>query len=296
MHAWPGRREATNPYVVLYSDLFRGRASGMKSTAYWTRRVALVLIVLSAFLLNSSVKEQALAIANASPVFPGDTDTRSVQENSLPGTDVGYPIVASDADGDTLAYSLSGADAGLFHIDKLSGQITVGANTTLDRETTSYYRVVVTASEQSGTSSSISVTIVVTDMSLGVAADYYDLDKNERVDDNEVLSAVRDYFGGILDGDEVLGVIRQYFSPSPIPVPGYVSVSSGHNHVCGLREDGSVVCWGDDQYGQSSPPEDERFTSISRVAIATPADCGRMALRSVGAGHPEGQNMRSSLS
>ncbi len=25
-------------------------------------------------------------------------------------------------------------------------------------------------------------------------------------------------------------------------------------HSCGVKLDGSVVCWGDNQYGQSSPP------------------------------------------
>ena len=32
------------------------------------------------------------------------------------------------------------------------------------------------------------------------------------------------------------------------------SVSSGFTHTCGLRSDGSVACWGDDQYGQATPP------------------------------------------
>ena len=34
----------------------------------------------------------------------------------------------------------------------------------------------------------------------------------------------------------------------------FQSVSSGELHTCGLRVDGSVDCWGDDEYGQSSPP------------------------------------------
>jgi alpha-tubulin suppressor-like RCC1 family protein len=30
----------------------------------------------------------------------------------------------------------------------------------------------------------------------------------------------------------------------------------GDDHVCGLRPDGTPVCWGDDRYGQSTPPAD----------------------------------------
>ena len=50
----------------------------------------------------------------------------------------------------------------------------------------------------------------------------------------------------------------------------FVSVSSGGFHTCGLRENGSVVCWGVDEeehsylgIGQSSPPEDARLVFIS---------------------------------
>ena len=50
----------------------------------------------------------------------------------------------------------------------------------------------------------------------------------------------------------------------------FVSINSGGFHTCGLREDGSVICWGveveEHSYlgvGQTSPPESERFVSIS---------------------------------
>jgi hypothetical protein len=42
----------------------------------------------------------------------------------------------------------------------------------------------------------------------------------------------------------------------------YVQVSAGGYHSCGLREDGSVRCWGSDEHGCSSPPE-MAFLSIS---------------------------------
>ena len=41
------------------------------------------------------------------------------------------------------------------------------------------------------------------------------------------------------------------------------AISSGDLHTCGLRGDGTAVCWGSNFYGQSTPPENERFMAIS---------------------------------
>ena len=50
----------------------------------------------------------------------------------------------------------------------------------------------------------------------------------------------------------------------------FAMVSAGNEHTCGLREDGSVVCWGDDEYGQATPPQGT-FTSVSAGSYHT---CG----------------------
>ena len=42
----------------------------------------------------------------------------------------------------------------------------------------------------------------------------------------------------------------------------YTQVTAGGDFTCGLRGDGSVVCWGSNEWGQLSVPEDERFTAI----------------------------------
>ena len=52
------------------------------------------------------------------------------------------------------------------------------------------------------------------------------------------------------------------FTPTPTPIPKFVAVGSGAQHVCGLREDGSVVCRGRNQDGEYAPPAGERFKSI----------------------------------
>lgn len=48
----------------------------------------------------------------------------------------------------------------------------------------------------------------------------------------------------------------------------FASISSGRSFTCGLRSDGSPVCWGEDLgSGAASPPEGERFVAVSSGAI-----------------------------
>lgn len=47
------------------------------------------------------------------------------------------------------------------------------------------------------------------------------------------------------------------------PDLAFETISAGRAHLCGLREDGSVVCWGDDAVGQASPPAGLRAQMIS---------------------------------
>jgi hypothetical protein len=53
-------------------------------------------------------------------------------------------------------------------------------------------------------------------------------------------------------------------------IEGFISVSAGYRHTCGLRETGTVECWGRDEYGQSTPLADT-FTSLSAGGFHT---CG----------------------
>ena len=65
-------------------------------------------------------------------------------------------------------------------------------------------------------------------------------------------------------GDHLMLRIRSHPDARfPIPSPGAEILSAGANHSCSLWPGGEVVCWGDDEYGQSSPPEGERFVTIS---------------------------------
>ena len=98
---------------------------------------------------------------NRAPEFPGATDTRSIDEDSAAGTNVGNPVTASDPDRDTLTYTLSGTDASSFSIGSRTGQVTVGTGTMLDYETKASYTITVTATDPDNVSDTISVTVTV---------------------------------------------------------------------------------------------------------------------------------------
>ena len=78
-----------------------------------------------------------------SPWFSETVTTREVAENTATETNVGDPVTATDADGDTLTYALGGTDAGSFTIVSTSGQLRTKTGVTYDHETQSSYAVTV---------------------------------------------------------------------------------------------------------------------------------------------------------
>ena len=100
---------------------------------------------------------------NRDPAFPGSSTTRSVDENSAAGANVGARVSATDRDGDRLTYALSGTDASSFTINS-SGQIMVGTGTMLDFEDKASYMVTVRATDPDGADDTISVTVAVTNV------------------------------------------------------------------------------------------------------------------------------------
>ena len=102
---------------------------------------------------------------NRAPSFGSASTTRSVAENTASGQNIGAVVSATDADEDTLTYTLSGTDTSSFSIVGTTGQLQT--RTALDYETKSSYSVTVTAMDDSGASNnsaSITVTITVTDV------------------------------------------------------------------------------------------------------------------------------------
>ena len=102
---------------------------------------------------------RAPAPGNSDPSFLSGTNTRTVDENERAGTNVGAPVVATDADNDRLSYFLSGTDAAAFEINSSSGQLRT--RTVLDYEVQQTYAVDVTATDPSGGSDEVTVTISV---------------------------------------------------------------------------------------------------------------------------------------
>ena len=98
---------------------------------------------------------------NIAPAFTNQPTTASVAENSPGGTAV-VTITATDANGDTLSYSLDSASDAVFDIDSGSGAITVQSGADLDHEGTPGYAAAVTASDGTDTATH-QVTIRVTD-------------------------------------------------------------------------------------------------------------------------------------
>ena len=100
-------------------------------------------------------------VANRAPVFSeGASTTRIVSETAQASSPVGAPVTATDADNDTLVYSLDGTDASSFDITSSAGQLLVGAGTVLDASTKATYSVTVVANDGTVTAT-IDVTITV---------------------------------------------------------------------------------------------------------------------------------------
>ena len=99
--------------------------------------------------------------ANNAPEFPSTMATRTVPENTAVNQNVGAAIpAATDADGDSLTYTMEGVDAASFRFEASTRQIQTSA--ALDYEAKSSYSVTVTASDGTA-SATIDVTITVTD-------------------------------------------------------------------------------------------------------------------------------------
>ena len=108
-------------------------------------------------------------VTNSAPVFSeGTTATRSVAENTASAQNIGTAVAATDVDGHTLTYTLSGTDASAFDIDSSTGQLKTKA--ALDYETKDTYTVTITVSDVSLTDT-ITVTINVTDINEAVTVD-----------------------------------------------------------------------------------------------------------------------------
>ena len=103
-------------------------------------------------------------VANRNPTFSGGSRSLSVDENTPPNTDVGAPVAATDRDGDTLTYTLEGADGDSFDILSTSDGGQIRTSAALNHEEKSSYSVTVRVTDGRGGSDAVNLTIRVTDV------------------------------------------------------------------------------------------------------------------------------------
>ena len=106
------------------------------------------------------------AAVDHAPVFSHtETGLRTVAENTPPGTPIGEPFTATDADGHALIYLLlNELDAEYFDIDPSTGQLLTKAP--LDYETKRTYRLTVAVhdgGDDHSLDATLAVTVIVTD-------------------------------------------------------------------------------------------------------------------------------------
>ena len=127
--------------------------------------------------LTSDAWPAGAATINTAPVFAGVaprilTLTETVGDATVAvAANIGAPVAATDADGDTLEYTLGGPDMAKFGIVLPSGQIQTGVGESYDYEAKTSYSVTVTADDRNGGTALIAVTINVNDLEPPLAPD-----------------------------------------------------------------------------------------------------------------------------
>ena len=147
--------------------------------------------------------------ANNAPEFPAATDTREVAENTAAGENIGAPVMATDADsGDTLTYTLGGADMASFAINSSTGQLMT--KDPLDFETKASYTVTVTASDGDADTAdaTITVTITVTDVDEPVVPG--DTNGDGTISKTEVIAAFQAYIARQYTKTQIIAIFQQY--------------------------------------------------------------------------------------
>ena len=104
---------------------------------------------------------------NNAPAFLSSSTGLRLPENSAAGTvmtDSAFILTATDADNDTLTYSMDGTDAASFDFDTSTREMKAKSGVTYNHEEKSTYSVTVKADDGNGGTDTIAVTINVTDV------------------------------------------------------------------------------------------------------------------------------------
>ena len=101
---------------------------------------------------------------NSLPIFDPANEIRDLVENTAPNQNVGLPITATDADGDSLTYTFSGPDMDRFTFTPSTAQLRTKSGQTYDYETHEQFVVRVTADDGNGGTKTATVVISVRDV------------------------------------------------------------------------------------------------------------------------------------
>ena len=101
---------------------------------------------------------------NSVPMFDPANELRNLLENTAANQNVGLPITATDADGDSLTYTFSGPDMDRFTFISSTAQIRTRSGQTYDYETHQLFVVRVTADDGNGGTTTATVVIRVRDL------------------------------------------------------------------------------------------------------------------------------------
>ena len=101
---------------------------------------------------------------NSSQRFTNGDMIRILNENIAPNHDVGLPITVTDADNDTLTYTIDGLDKDRFTVVSTNGQIRTKAGQTYDYEIVQTFVVKVVANDGNGGTATAIVVIRIADI------------------------------------------------------------------------------------------------------------------------------------
>ena len=164
------------------------------------------------------VSANAVAV-NPAPVFARPSMTFTVFENTTSGT-VGV-VTATDPEGETITYSVGGADLaarrafnGDFSLNAATGAITVKSGATFDHESAPTYTVVITATDTSGVTAKVNVTINV-----------IDVNEPGMVDLPVSPSVVRSLTATLTDPDGAVGNVTWHWSKASTRTGSFTTIA-----------------------------------------------------------------------
>ena len=226
---------------------------------------------------------------NDAPVFDDDTLTRALAENTPAGENVGDPIPqANDIDGDTMTYSMEGADADSFDFDVSTRRLATKSGVDYDHEAKSSYTVTIKAADGNGATDTVAVTIDVTDVDeppdapqapgvTATAGSTTSLDVVWTAPANDGRPAITDYdlryCAGApadcdMDGDYTDG--PQDVTGTSTAIPGLMSDTAYQVQVRARNDEGDGD-WSDPGPGRTAAPADTTAPAVASIERLTPA-------------------------